>query len=780
MTTIQKPPKMIGEPIRRREDPRLVSGQGTYVDDIKLAGMMHMSIVRSTYGHARILGIDTSAAKTAQGIRLIMTGVEARAWGGPVPVAGVLPDMHQPIRYALASDVVRYVGEGIAAVVADNRYSARDIAELIEVDYEELPVVIDARKAMQADSPFVHSEFGTNVAVTVPIGDTAATDAAFAEADVILRQWMVNQRLIPVAMEPRGVVAHYEPGPETLTVWSSTQIPHLLKTLLSGSVRIPEHRIRVIAPEVGGAFGSKLNVYPEEILACLASIQLGRPVKWIEDRSENFQATIHGRDIHAEVELAARSDGRLLGQRMHIVADIGAYQHLLTAAIPTLTSLMLPGVYKIPALSGEIVEVFTNKTPTDAYRGAGRPEATYFIERGIDMLAKKLGMDPVELRRKNFIGKDEFPYATSAGLTYDSGDYEAALDIALEKVDYAGLRRRQSELRAQGRYLGIGLSTWVEICGMGPSAALPAGGWESGTVRVERSGKVTVATGVSPHGQGQETAFAQMVADGLGVPFDDITVLHGDTALVPFGIGTFGSRATAVGGAAIVMSVDKVIAKAKRFAGHMLEALPDDIEYEGGRAYVRGHPDTGLTLPEIAAAAWNAVNLPPDTEPGLEATSYFEPSNFTFPFGTHVAVVEVDADTGRVEIQRYVAIDDCGTVINPMLLEGQLHGGIAQGIAQALMEEAVYSDDGQLITGSLMDYNIPKADQLPKFELGRTVTPTNVNPMGAKGIGEAGTIGSTPAVVNAVVDALAPFGVDHVDMLLRPEKLWRLMRGGPR
>ncbi len=645
-----------------------------------------------------------------------------------MPVAGVLPDMKQPERYPLAADTVRYVGEAIAAVVADDRYLAADAAGLVDDDYDELPVVIDPRKAMEPGSPLLFPEFGTNIAAVVPIGDTAAADAAFAEADVVIKQWMFNQRLVPNAIEPRGVVAHYEPGPETLTVWSSTQIPHLLKTLLSGAVRVPEHKIRVIAPEVGGGFGSKLNVYPEEILACLASIQLGRPVKWIEERSEAFQATVHGRDIHADVELAARSDGRIIGQRMRLVADIGAYQHLLTAAIPTLTSLMLPGCYKIPALSGQIIEVFTNKTPTDAYRGAGRPEAAYFIERAIDILALKLGMDPAEIRRKNFIEKADFPYATSAGLVYDSGDYHAGLDMALARAGYSDLRRRQQELRSQGRYLGIGLSTYVEICGLGPSAALPAGGWESGSVRVERSGKVTVSTGVSPHGQGQETSFAQIVADGLGVPFEDVTVIHGDTGLVPFGIGTFGSRATAVGGAALVMSVDKVIAKAKRFAGHLLEALPDDIEYEYGRAFVRGHPDKGLTLPEIAAAAWNAPNLPPDTEPGLEFTSYFEPGNFTFPFGTHIAVVEVDADTGKTELQRFIAVDDCGKVINPMLVDGQLHGGIAQGMSQALMEECVYGDDGQLLTGSLMDYNMPKADQLPSFELDRTETPTRSTP----------------------------------------------------
>jgi aerobic carbon-monoxide dehydrogenase large subunit len=781
MTTQTQLPKLVGEPVRRREDPRLITGQATYVDDIKLNGMLHMKVVRSTYAHAKLTSVDVSAAKSAPGVELVMTGKEAREWGGPVPVAGIIPGMNMPVRYALTSDEVRFVGEGIAAVVASDRYTAKDAADLVQIGYEELPVVIDPLKAIEDGSPLVHSEFGTNKCVTIPVGgDPALTDAAFKDAEVVVKQFIFNQRLVPNAMEPRGCVAQYDPGAETLTVWSSTQIPHLLKTLLSGATGVPEQKVRVIAPEVGGGFGCKLNVYPEEILACLASIQLGRPVKWIEERTEAFMATIHGRDIHAEIELAARKDGKLLGQRMHIYADIGAYQHLLTAAIPTLTSLMLPGLYKIPALSGEIIEIFTNKTPTDAYRGAGRPEATFFIERAMDILAQRLNMDPAELRRKNFIPADEFPFATTAGLMYDSGDYAAALDLALKNADYAGLRRQQEELRKQGRYLGIGLAAYVEICGLGPSAALPAGGWEAGTVRVERSGKVTVLTGASPHGQGQETSFAQLVAEELGVPFDDVTVLHGDTAQIPFGIGTFGSRATAVGGAAIMMSVDKVREKAKRFGGHLLEALPADMVYESGRVFVTGHPETGMTIQEIAAAAWNAVSLPPETEPGLEFTSYFEPPNFTFPFGVHIAVVEVDAETGKIDLQRFIAVDDCGRVLNPMLVEGQVHGGIAQGVGQAFMEECVYDENGQLLTGSFMDYNIPAADQLPSFELDRTITPTSINPMGAKGVGEAGTIGATPAAVNAVVDALRPFGVEHIDMMLRPEKLWRLMQGGPR
>jgi carbon-monoxide dehydrogenase large subunit len=776
MTTARQIPKLVGEPVRRREDPRLIQGLATYVDDIKLTGMLHMAIVRSSRAHARLRNVDTSAARSAPGVELVMTGTEAKAWGEMLPTAAPLGN--SATRYPLSDGVVRFVGEAIAAVVASDRYAARDAADLIEGEYEDLPVVVDPLKAMEPGSPKLHPQFDTNVCVVVPVGDKDAADAAFREADVTVKQWMFNHRLIPNPMEPRGVLSHYDPGQETLTHWSSTQVPHLLKWLLSGLVRIPEHKTRVIAPEVGGGFGCKIDVYAEDMLCAMASMRLGKPVKWIEERTENFLTTIHGRDIHAEIELAARSDGRLLGQRMRVVADIGAYQQLLTAAIPTLTTLMFPGLYKVPALYAEVTEVYTNKTPTDAYRGAGRPEATYFIERGMDLLAKKLNMDPAELRRRNFIEKEAFPYKTITGQTYDSGDYEPTLNLALEKAGYADLRRQQEEGRRQGRYLGIGLSTYVEICGIGPSAMVPGGGWEGGTVRVERTGKVTVLTGTSPHGQGGETAFSQIVAEEIGVPIEDVTVLHGDTGVIPFGIGTFGSRAIAIGGTAIVMSVQKVKEKAKKFAGQMLEAQPDDIVYDAGRLYVEGHADKALTIQEVANAAWSGTVLPPGTEPGLEETSYFEPSNCTFPFGAHVCLVEVDKDTGKVEILRYVSVDDCGNVINPLIVEGQVHGGLAQGIGQALMEEAVYGDDGQLITGSFMDYNLPKADQLPSFELYRTTTPTPVNPLGAKGIGEAGTIGSTPCVVNAVCDALAPFGVDHIDMMLRPEKLWRIMNGG--
>jgi carbon-monoxide dehydrogenase large subunit len=531
-----------------------------------------------------------------------------------------------------------------------------------------------------------------------------------------------------------------------------------------------------VAPEVGGGFGCKLNIYAEEVIAAVAAMRVGKPVKWVEERSESFLATTHGRDQVAYVEAAATKDGTILGLRMRLIGDLGAFHQLFTPAVPTFSGLMSTGVYKIANLRSEVLGVFTNKTPVDAYRGAGRPEATYYVERLVDMVAAELGLDPVNVRRRNFIPPDAFPYTTASGLTYDSGDYELALKRALEMAGYSKFREEQAKAREAGRYVGIGVSTYTEICGIGPSAALPAAGWESGTVRVESSGKVTVLTGSSPHGQGQETSFAQMAADELGVPIDDIVVLHGDTSIVATGVGTFGSRNTAVGGAALMMCLAKVKDKATRLAAHLMEALPDDMVYSEGRLYVRGHSDKAMTIVEVAAAAYRAVGLPPDMEPGMEATSFFEPSNFTFPFGAHIAMVEIEPDTGDITIQRYIAVDDCGRPINPLLIDGQIHGGIAQGIGQALYEEAVYDESGQLLSGSLLDYALPTAAMLPTYETDRTETPTPVNPMGAKGVGEAGTIGSSAAVVNAAVDALGHLGVRHVDMPLKSEKLWRVIQ----
>jgi carbon-monoxide dehydrogenase large subunit len=764
---------MVGAKVKRREDPRLVRGLAHYVDDINLPNTLHVSILRSPYAHARITTLETDAALKHPGVVAVVTGPDLRDQVGLVPVASQNPSLRVPKHHVLAVEKVCYVGEAVAAVVAEDRYTARDALDLIRVDYELLPAVSDAEKALASGAPVIHSEWPDNVAFRWELkqGNLAH---AFKEAHKVVRQRFVHQRLAPIAIEPRGVLARYLPGEKELTVWSSTQIPHLLKTQLSLMLNLPENRVRVIAPEVGGGFGSKLNVYREEALIGYLALKLNRPVKWIEGRRENIQTTIHGRGQIGEAEVAVKKDGTLLGLQYKVIADIGAYHQLLTPGIPPLTGLMLSGCYKIPAIGMEVTGVFTNKIATDAYRGAGRPEATYVVERMMDRVAQELGIDRVEFRKKNFPRPKDFPFKTATGLVYDSGNYQAALDKALKLAGYEKLRGEQNKLRRQGRYLGIGLSTYVEICAMGPSAAMPAGGWEYGAVKVEPTGKVTVLTGVSPHGQGQETSFAQIVADELGVDIDDITVVHGDTSAVPSGIGTFGSRATAVGGTAVYQAAEKVKEKAREIAAHLLEADPEDLTFSDGRFSVKGVPKKGLTIQQIALEAYMARRLPKKMEPGLSATSVFEPSNFTFPFGTHICVVEVEPQTGKVEIKKYVAVDDCGKVINPLLVDGQIQGGIAQGLGQALFEEVLYDENGQLLTSSLMDYPLPRALDLPRLELSRTETPTPVNPLGIKGVGEAGTIGSTPAIVNAVVDALAPFGVTDIDMPLKPEKIWQL------
>jgi carbon-monoxide dehydrogenase large subunit len=771
---------MVGARIKRREDPRLITGAATYVDDIKLYDMQYMALLRSVHAHARITRLDASKALAAPGVVAVITGEEVKRASAPLPTAGGVEGLKVPDHDSMPVDKVCHLGQPVAAVIARDRYAARDALDLIEVDYEPLPVVVDVEKAMEAGSPLVHEQFGSNIAYSwlVEGGDL---EQAFKDADVVVKQRMTNQRLIPNPMETRGVVAQYDRGPGTLTVWSSTQIPHILRSSLAALLGLAENKVRVVAPEVGGGFGCKLNIYAEEVIAAVAAMRVGKPVKWVEERAESFLATTHGRDQVAYVEAAATKDGTILGLRMKLIGDLGAFHQLFTPAVPTFSGLMSTGVYKIANLRSEVVGVFTNKTPVDAYRGAGRPEATYYVERIVDIVAAELGLDPVDVRRRNFIPPDAFPYTTASGLTYDSGDYELALKRALEMAGYSKFREEQGKAREAGRYVGIGVSTYTEICGIGPSAAMPAAGWESGTVRVESSGKVTVLTGSSPHGQGQETSFAQLAADELGVPIDDIVVLHGDTSVVATGVGTFGSRNTAVGGAALMMCLVKVKDKATRLAAHLMEALPDDMVYSEGRLYVKGHADKAMTIQEVAAAAYRAVGLPPEMEPGMEATSFFEPSNFTFPFGAHIAMVEIDPDTGDITLQRYIAVDDCGKPINPLLIDGQIHGGIAQGIGQALYEEAVYDDSGQLLSGSLLDYALPTAAMLPTYETDRTETPTPVNPMGAKGVGEAGTIGASAAVVNAAVDALAHLGVRHVDMPLKSEKVWRVIqeaRGG--
>jgi carbon-monoxide dehydrogenase large subunit len=779
-------PKLIGERVKRREDPRLIRGLGTYVDDLKVTGMRHLAFKRSDIAHGRITSIDTSAAATMDGVEAVYTGADIAKILAPMPIGTPFPS---PPHHAVAVDVVRYAGEPVALVVASDRYSARDAADAIVVSYDPLPAVVDVEGAMTGKPAVIHRDFPNNLAVAlVPSGtgvapdfskvDNTAVDKAFADAEVVISQRMVNHRLVPNAMEPRGVLAHWEPGKETMTIWSSTQNPHILKTMIAAMNGIGQHQVRAIAPEVGGGFGAKINIYAEEYVCSVVSKQLGMPIKWVEDRSEAFVATTHGRDIIGYIDVAARKDGKVLGLKMRLIADIGAYNMLLTAAIPTLTMLMANGTYDIPAIRTTLTEVFTNKTPTDAYRGAGRPEATYFVERAMDMLARELNMDPAELRRRNFIKPNQFPYATQMGAVYDSGDYEKALNAALKAADWDGLKAERDQARKDGRLVGLGLAFYVEVCGLGPSSSLPTGGWEHGQVTVERDGRITATTGASPHGQGNETTFAQMLADQFSVPFEHVTILHGDTGVVKQGIGTFGSRSQAVAGTALHLAGGKVRKKMAQFAAAMLEASEDDIVFENGTIGVKGAPAKAKPFAAVAAYAYVPVPLPAGMEPGLSDEAFFEPANNTYPFGCHISMVEIDRETGEPKLLKLVAVDDAGNLINPLIVEGQIHGGLAQGIGQAMVEEAVYSDDGQLLTGSFMDYALPRATDFPRFEMSATVTPTPCNPLGAKGVGEAGTLGSTPSIVNAAVDALSPFGVKHIDMMLRPEKLWRIIQGG--
>ena len=764
--------KYIGKSVRRTEDPRLVQGIGTYVDDLKLDGMAYCAVLRSPHAHARIRKVNLKPALEMDGVIAAVSGKDVKETCGKIPCAAALEGLKVPTKYVLAVDKAVFVGDPVAAVVADDPYTARDAIESIEVDYKPLEPVANAREASRKGATPIYPELKTNVAVRWKLagGDI---DAAFEKADVVVTQAVHNQRLIPMAMEPRGVVASYHRGEKQLTLWSSTQIPHLMRTQVAIMLGLAENLVRVITPEVGGGFGCKLNVYGEEALVGHLAMKVGRPVKWTESRRENMQATTHGRDQDGIVELAVRKSGKILGIRYRIVADLGAYFQLLTPAIATLTGLVITGPYDIPNALMDVTGVLTNKMATDAYRGAGRPEATFVVERIVDKAARQLGIDPVEMRRKNYVKK--FPYTTATQLVYDSGDYEAPLDKALKIAGYKKLRKRQQELRKRGRLMGIGLSSYVEICALGPSPAMPAGGWESATVRIDPTGKVTVLTGASPHGQGQQTSFAQIAADMLGVDMGDVRVIHGDTAIVQYGIGTFGSRATAVGGTAVVQAVDAILAKAKSMAATLLGVKENRIEFSNGAFRVKGKR-TKVTIQDVALEAYTAKNISGTTEPGLSATTFFEPANFTFPFGTHICVVEVDRHTGEVKIERYVAVDDCGNVINPLLVDGQIHGGIVQALGQALLEAGIYDSSGQLVTGSLMDYAIPRAHNVPWLETDRTETPSPVNPLGVKGVGEAGTIGATPAFVNAVVDALEPFGIEHVDMPMTAQRVWSLIQ----
>jgi carbon-monoxide dehydrogenase large subunit len=786
VTDTAAPPGGIGTSPVRKEDAKLVTGQTTWTDNIAFPGMLYLSVLRSPMAHARISNVDVSAALEQPGVVAAFTGADlADDWAGPLPCAWpVSPDMVHPDHWPVAKDEVRYVGDAVAVVVARDRFAAADALEHITVDYEPLEPVVDMEAALADDAALVHGDKGTNKTFFWQL-ENGDLDAAFDDADVVVRRRFINQRLIPTAIEPRAIVVAPIAAAGEFTVYSATQIPHILRLMLSLTTGTPESKLRVIAPDVGGGFGSKLNVYAEEMIALVLARRLARPIKWTETRSEGYQSTIHGRDQIQDMEIAADSDGRIRAIRANLLADMGAYLQLVTPGIPVLGAFMFNGIYKMDAYSFNCTGVFTNKTPTDAYRGAGRPEATYALERIVTELAVELDMDPMELRRRNWIAHEEFPYDTIAGLTYDSGNYEAATDKAMELFDYDGLRAEQEQRRASGdRYqLGIGISTYTEMCGLAPSRVLGsldygAGGWETGTVRLLPTGKVQAVVGTSPHGQGHETTFSQILVDSLGVDYDDVEILHGDTTVSPQGLDTYGSRSLAVGGIALHKASERLLDNLKPAAAHLLEASPDDLEFVDGSYRVQGSPEEGKSLGDVALAVFAHHDMPDDFEPHLSADYTFDPENFSFPHGTHLCAVEVDTETGMPRIRSYVAVDDVGNVINPQVVEGQVHGGLAQGIAQALFEEAVYDDAGNLTTGSLVDYYVPGAPDLPTYVTDRTVTPATSNPLGVKGVGEAGTIASTPAVVNAVLDAVRHLGVTDLDMPCSPERVWRALQEG--
>jgi carbon-monoxide dehydrogenase large subunit len=781
-TTVAAPARVFGSGIKRREDPRLLTGTAKYTADITLPGQLYAAILRSPHGHARITKIDTAPAKAAPGVVAAFTAADTEGVLGTIPCAWLVPnsDLKTAPYPPLARETVRYVGDAVAVVVAESPEQAADAVELIEVNYEPLPVTVDPEQAVKPGAPQLHQEAPNNIAFhwTVAGGDV---DAAFKKADVVVRDRIIQQRLIPNAMEPRGALANYLPATGELTLWNTTQNPHIVRFIMSLVCGIPEDRLRVIAPEVGGGFGSKIPQIQGDFITVFCSMKLGRPVKWIESRSENYQSTTHGRDHVQDVEMAATKDGRILGLRCTVWAGMGGYLSTAAPGIPTiLHGLMLSGPYQIGAVKEDVYGVYTNTTPVEAYRGAGRPEATFMLERVIDRLADELQMDPADLRQKNLIPHFENGHDVVTGLKYDSGNYPAALDKVLAHVDYAGLRKEQADLRKKGRHIGVGVGLYVEICGLGPSQVAGAVGfqgglWESAIVRFHPSGKAHVFIGSSPHGQGEETTFAQIVADELGVSVGDVKIVHGDTETTPMGWGTYGSRTAAVSGAALAVATRKIKEKAKLLTSHLLEAAVEDIEYANGKFFVRGFPEKHKTIQDIALMANVAWNMPQGMEPGLEASTFYDPPNFVFPFGAHVAVVEVDSETGHIQLKRYVAVDDCGHQINPMIVEGQVHGGVVQGIGQALWEHAVYADNGQLLTGSMNDYALPRADALPDIEVLSTVTPSPHHPLGVKGIGEAGTIVSTCTVYNAVLDALKPFGVKSIQMPLTPERVFTAM-----
>ena len=786
--------RYVGGGVLRKEDPELITGQAQFVDNLSLPGMVWVGIVRSPYAHARVTSVDLSKAREADGVVAAFSGKELEdEWAAALPCAWPIQtrsfptptdeDARMPNHWPLATEKVRFAGEGVAVVVADSRGAMKDTLELVEVEYEPLEPVLELEEALRDGAPAVHEEFGDNKAYTWSVGDGDAVQKLFDEAPVTLKERYWHPRLIPNAIEPRGALVQPTPAMGEFTLWSATQVPHIAKVTLALGLGIPETKLRVIAPDVGGGFGSKLNVYAEEAICLAVARRLGRPVKWIEERTENYLATIHGRGVLQEMELAATEEGKVSAVRARLTADFGAYYQLVTPGIPLLGAFLYGGVYDVQGYFFECTGVFTNKTPTDAYRGAGRPEATYAIERTMDALARRVGKDPAELRRLNLMPPFDEPREVASGLQFDSGNYELTFEQALRRSDYKGMRAEQTERRQRGdtKLLGLGLSSYIEMCGLAPSQVLAAlkygaGGWDAATIRCHPTGKVTVVTGTSPHGQGHVTSWAQIAADELGVPFEDVEVLHGDTAVSPLGMDTYGSRSLAVGGIALWHAAQRIKEKARVIAAHELEVAGDDVEFRDGAFRVRGVPERAKTIPEIAFSAWTAHSLPPEVEPGLEATYVFDPPNFTFPSGTHVCIVEIDSETGESEILKYVAVDDCGNVINPMIVDGQVQGGVAQGIGEALYEEAMYDDQGQLLTSSMHSYRIPSAAELPPIVTDRTTTPSTTNPMGVKGVGEAGTIAAPAAVVNAVVDALAPFGVTDIQMPATPERIWRAIQ----
>ena len=791
--TTQAPPQeprtvqVVGQPLRRKEDARVITGQTRWTDNLTLPGLLHLAIVRSPLAHARITGADVSAALERPGVVAAFTGRDLAPEYGSLPTAwNVSNDLIVPDHLPIATEEVHHLGDAVAVVVAEGAYQAADAVEAVQVEYDPLPAVVDMMAALDPEAPLVHVDKGTNRAFTwgFSAGDY---EGAKRRAKVVVSRRFIQQRLLPTAMEPRAVVADPTPATGEFTLWTSTQVPHFVRLLMSSVCGIPEQKLRVVAPDVGGGFGGKLNVYAEEAIALAVARRLGRPVKWIATRGEDYQATTHGRDMIQDVEIAAARDGRVLGLKVALTSDMGAYLQLLTPAVPLLGRYVYPGVYKFEAHDFFCQGVFTTKTPTDSYRGAGRPEATFAVERIMDELAAELGMDPLELRRRNWISHAEFPYTTITGLTYDSGNYEAATARAVELFGYDGLRREQAERRQRRDpvQLGIGVSVYTEMGGLAPSRWLgqqgySVGGWETASVRLLPTGRVEAVVGTSPHGQGHVTTFSQIIADTVGVAFDDVDVLHGDTDVAAWGLDTYGSRSAVVGGSAVLAAAQKVVDKARLIAAHMLEASPDDLEFADGRFSVRGDPEATRTIADVAFAAFAAHDLPAGADPVLLAEATVDPEAFSYPHGTHLCAVEVNTQTGGVKVRSYVAVDDVGTVINPLIVEGQVHGGVTQGLAQALYEEAVYDGEGNLVTGSLVDYLVPSAADVPSYVTDRTETPATTNPLGVKGAGESGTIGATPAVVNAVVDALRPYGVTDVRMPCTPERVWRAIHGGTR